>query len=118
MVGGGGGLRGGAGGNHRPLTGCAGGRRTTNFPTGTRGHPGDGHCPNPPTYQTSRQLGHDLVPMKATLYGPTRSMYDRSGLGKTASVPSLTRQGPATPTTFHELQAQRLFKSMPQISPW
>eukprot|EP00928_Gymnodinium_smaydae_P053269 TRINITY_DN37301_c0_g1_i1.p1 TRINITY_DN37301_c0_g1~~TRINITY_DN37301_c0_g1_i1.p1 ORF type:complete len:120 (-),score=11.52 TRINITY_DN37301_c0_g1_i1:35-394(-) len=119
MVGFGGGLRGGEGCGHRPLTGCVGGRRTANFAGFgyVRGHPGDSHCPNPPTYQTTRQLGHDLQPLRATVYRSTKTLYESGCLDRSGSMPAL--QGRGKPSlAFHELQATRIVKSLPAISPW
>mmetsp|Transcript_49404 Transcript_49404/g.92380 ORF Transcript_49404/g.92380 Transcript_49404/m.92380 type:complete len:121 (+) Transcript_49404:132-494(+) len=120
MGGSGGGIGGGGGSNHRPLTPNVGGRRTGNYGAFgyVQGHPGDGHCPNPPTYSMARQIGHDFVPMRTTLYRSSRSLYEHS-LSRSSSLPTVGRgvakqQGP----TYAEMHAQRLCAQLPSISPW
>merc|ERR1719379_1546983 len=126
MVGGGGGLRGGEGCGHRPLTGGVGGRRTANYAGFgyVRGHPGDGLCSNPPTYQTTRQLGHDLQPMRVTQYRTTRSHYASQPGGfleRSRSLPTVGKMaaGGKTPgLSYAETQAMRITAPMTHISPW
>merc|ERR1719281_806080 len=98
MGGGSGGIDGGGGSAHRPLTPNAGGRRTCNYPQfgHVQGHPGDGFCPNPPTYSMSRQLGHDFVPMRSTLYRSSRSLYEGK-LSRSSSLPTLKGGGSQAP---------------------
>ena len=124
MTGSYGGLLGGAGGKHRPLTSRAegpGGGRTANFPGFgyNRGHPGNGRCPNPATYQTTRQLGHDFELMRTTQYRNTTTMYlQKASLNQSRSLPSLTATGRLTGgNTYAEMQATRLSYG-PPISPW
>mmetsp|Transcript_89728 Transcript_89728/g.274693 ORF Transcript_89728/g.274693 Transcript_89728/m.274693 type:complete len:131 (-) Transcript_89728:79-471(-) len=130
MTGSFGGLGGGDGCNHRPLTGAVGGRRTAIYAAHgyTRGHPGDGPVSNPPTYQVTRQLGHDLKPLRATLYRSSRHDWHTSvgaTLTRSASLPAVgggfTKPVPfraPSGKSFHEMQASRLMAQMPAISPW
>jgi len=120
MPGGDGALRIGGGGAHRPLTGCINGKRTARMPAHGygRGHPSSDADPNPPTYQTARQLGHDHVPMQAAMYRSTRSLHGSGLLTRSSSLPSVGR-GLATPVrSFSELHAQRLVAPLSHISPW
>merc|ERR1719473_480026 len=98
MTGGGGGLAGGGGAGHRPLSPTVGGRRTCNYPGfgHVQGHPGDGFCPNPPTYSMARQLGHDFVPMRSTLYRSSRSLYEGQ-MSRSSSLPSLKKGSTVMP---------------------
>mmetsp|Transcript_88241 Transcript_88241/g.139447 ORF Transcript_88241/g.139447 Transcript_88241/m.139447 type:complete len:122 (+) Transcript_88241:49-414(+) len=120
MGGGGGGIGGGDGAGHRPLSPCVGGRRTGNYSAFgyVRGHPGDGFCPNPPTYSMARQIGHDFIPMRSTLYRSSRSLYEGS-VSRANSLPNLRKGSTQMPKqTYAELHAQRLCAQLPPISPW
>eukprot|EP00930_Biecheleria_cincta_P005206 TRINITY_DN106122_c0_g1_i1.p1 TRINITY_DN106122_c0_g1~~TRINITY_DN106122_c0_g1_i1.p1 ORF type:complete len:152 (+),score=14.52 TRINITY_DN106122_c0_g1_i1:65-457(+) len=130
MPGAGGGLVGGEGKNHRPLSSYASGNRYASFQAFgyVRGHPGDG-MNNPPTYQMCRQSGHDYAPMRTTLYRSTRSLYEHQafsgaagGMGsKSGSLPCLhqsAKLGTLPPQTYSELRANRIMASLPHISPW
>eukprot|EP00428_Durinskia_dybowskii_P039703 CAMPEP_0170261854 /NCGR_PEP_ID=MMETSP0116_2-20130129/30809_1 /TAXON_ID=400756 /ORGANISM="Durinskia baltica, Strain CSIRO CS-38" /LENGTH=180 /DNA_ID=CAMNT_0010512921 /DNA_START=65 /DNA_END=603 /DNA_ORIENTATION=- len=119
MTGAWGGLAGGGGANHRALTPCAGGRRANYGCFGyVQGHPGDGHVANPPTYQMTRQVGHDLSPVKTTLYRSSRHDWHETAkqtLPRTNSLP-LVGGGFSKPAPFrapqgqayHELHVKRL----------
>merc|ERR1719321_843500 len=114
MTGGGGGLGGGEGGNHRPLTGMAGGCRYTNYAGFgyVRGHPGDSISPNPPTYQMTRQFGHDFQHLNTMVYRSTRSLHESQGFKKSGSLPALQNTRGTSGkggTLFADLHAHRLF---------
>jgi len=119
MGGGGGGIGGGGGAGHRPLSANVGGRRTCNY-SGfgyVQGHPGDGFTSNAPTYSMARQLGHDFVPMRSTLYRSSRSLYE-GNLSRSSSLPTLKGGAQRPKQTYAEMHAQRLCAQLPPISPW
>ncbi|CAE8582150.1 unnamed protein product [Polarella glacialis] len=128
-TGGGGGLLGGAGGNHRPLSSYAGGARYASFPAFgyVRDHHSDGQA-NPTSYQVVRQYGHDLQPMRTTQYRSTRGVYEQKAFGEAAgvaarsgSLPCLhqsAKLGHPPRQTYAEMQTSRMMASLPNISPW
>ncbi|CAE7342821.1 unnamed protein product [Symbiodinium sp. CCMP2592] len=128
MAGGFGGLIGGEGQNHRPLSSFTYGNRYSKYPAHgyVRGHPGEGMS-NPPTYQMCRQIGHDFAAMKSTQYRTSRTQYEHQAFGhaqgasRTTSLPCLhqsAKLGYRPNQTFGETHAKRILASLPPISPW
>eukprot|EP00435_Cladocopium_sp_Y103_P002962 s4707_g1.t1 len=123
-----GGLLGGEGQNHRPLSSYNYGCRTGKFQAFgyVRGHP-SGDMNNAPTYQMTRQWGHDFAAMRVTLYRTSRAEYEHNafshaqGATRAGSLPCLhqsAKQGIRPRETFSETHAKHILAALPPISPW